>query len=155
MAVIEQRRLTPLDEKIAALPGGPWYRRRDAAALLGVTGSAITALHDGGRHPELAPRMAVRWRGQIIKLYDTEGLDKLRRHFTRPGAGAGRPRLWSAAENAARRKARDAIRYYTSRAEALAESDPEAAKQASAHARELQQQLDQQLDRRMASRVAS
>lgn len=152
MTVI-QRHLTRLDQAIAQLEGGPFYQRRDVAQLIGVTTSALSALDDD-KHPGLRPRMAVRWNGQIVKLYSRTELDALMAHFRRPSAGAGRPRIWSTDENNGRRKVRDAIRYYTRRAEEVAASNPEGAHEAASKARELQQQLDAQLDRRMASRVA-
>lgn len=153
---VEQRLVSAFAEAVASkLPGGPWYRRTEAAELVGVTPGALGALAAGDRHPELKPKQLVRWRGQIVGLYDDESLRALREHFARPSAGAGRPRMWSPAEARRRRKVRDQIRHYTLRAERLAEKDPDAARESSTRARELQSALDAEFDRRNAARVGS
>lgn len=155
MSGAETRHVSPLDAYIADMPGGPFYRRSEVAALLGVTTNALGAVRDDDERPEMSPVKAIRYRGRVLYLYSEDGLTALRKHFRRPNAGAGRPRLWSLQEGRERRKQIDLARYYTSRAQKLRGlGDDKRAAAAEIKAARLRKKLDEQLAKRQATRVA-
>lgn len=142
-------RVTSLDEAIAALDGGPWYRRSEVAALLGVTPSAILALVSSGNHPDFEAKAYLEWASKAVHLWSQPQVDAMRRHFRRDGAGSGRPRVWTLQESQERRRRYDLARYYARRAAALdAAGEPAKAAEARRKGVELQAELAEQLAER-------
>lgn len=143
-----------LEEKIASLPDGPWYRRAEISRLLGVTPSAVWAAAQSETNEELYPTGVIDWSGRQVHLWTREQLGALRAHFRRNDSLTGRPRIWTLAESRTRQKKFGLARYYDTRAGRLEESgEPAAAGAARRHAAKLREDLGAQLDKRLAERA--
>lgn len=147
----------PMVRYVRSLPG-EYYLAREAAQRLGCSQSTIAYL--GSQHPELqlGPTHKAQYGSVVLHLYTPERIEQIRAYLQRTRSDgnrrirSGRPRVWTASEVNARRRAFHRVRKYRRRA-ALAreqgQDDRAAGLQRQAEA--LQAQLDAQLARRMNS----
>lgn len=148
------KQISNLDQAVAALAGGPWYRRIEVARRLDVTPAAILAIAQSKLHPELGPSAVFTFEGKEVHLYTEDDVRALRKHFTRETRGSGRPRIWTLKQSADRRRRLDLARYYAREAANCRErGDLDRAEACEKTHRDIRKKLDDQLEAKKAVRV--